>query len=113
METAVVARGILYHQPRLGSGSSERAEWLALLHALRVAREIGARDVVLIGDSLSVIHQVRGVARCRGAAERAALEAVRAQFGHFTRVRLRHVPRSRNLAGSALARMRDGAGGPV
>lgn len=113
METAVLARGTLYHQPRLGPGSSEWAEWLALLEALRVARRLGVGDVRLLGDCLSVINQANGVARCRTEVQRSGFEAFRAQVEHFARVRVGYVARSRNLAGIALDRMRDGAGGPV
>lgn len=113
METAVVARGRLHHRPLLGPGSSERAEWLGLLDALLVARRLGVEDVRLVGDCLSVIHQANGVARCRTAVQRSGFEAFQAEVGLFARVRVNYVARSRNLAGIALARMRDGAGGPV
>jgi ribonuclease HI len=110
METAVVARGALHHQPRLGPGSSEEAEWLALLHALRVARMLGVPNIILVGDSASVINQAKGVTTCRAAA---CLENYRDQLRHFAHVRLRQVPRTQNLAGIALARLRNGAGHPI
>lgn len=113
LETAVVAKGVLHHRHRIGSGTSEQAEWLALLDALRVAEEIGAADIILLGDSLSVIERARAAPAGRGERPHPDLLAFRERRARFARLRLRHVPRTQNLAGIALARMRDGAAGPV
>ena len=59
METAVVMRGVTEIRRGLGDGDCEQAEWLALLHALAVAQ--GQRDIILIGDALSVIRQARAM----------------------------------------------------
>jgi len=100
METAAVARGVIHVKTGLGIGGSEEAEWLALLHAVEIARDLGAEDVELLGDSCSVINQVAGTTKCRSA----HLETYRAATSTIGRVRLRYVPRSRNLAGIALAK---------
>lgn len=84
----------------LGSGSSGDAEWLALLFALEVARDAGARDALLLGDSASVIDQANGVARRHATAE------LQTQFlalvECFDRLRFRRIKRNQNLAGIAL-----------
>jgi ribonuclease HI len=103
MEIAAVARGITYRQDDIGHGRSEEAEWRALLHAVRIGIELGAEDVELVGDSRSVINQATGVAKCRGAGSQ-YLAAYRAAIVAIPRIRLRHVPRSKNLAGIALAK---------
>jgi ribonuclease HI len=99
MEVAAVARGLTYRKDDIGVGGNEEAEWLALLHAVEVAHDLGAEDVELLGDSRSVINQVAGIAKCRSAHLAAYLAAISA----IPRVRLRYVPRSKNLAGIALA----------
>lgn len=99
MEVAAVARGVTYRGDDIGIGGNEEAEWLALLHAVEVARDLGAEDVELLGDSRSVINQVAGIAKCRSR----NLETYRAAIAAIPRVRLRYVPRSKNLAGIALA----------
>lgn len=104
MEVAAVTRGIAYIRQDIGHGGSEKAEWLALLHAVGIAVELGAHDVELIGDSRSVIGQASGSLKCREAWRQKNLAAYRAAVSGFRRVRLRHVARSRNLAGIALAR---------
>ena len=105
MEVAAVARGVPYVRTDLGIGSSELSEWQALLHAVAVARTLGADDVELVGDSASVINQANGLTKCRDADMRQQLEAYRAAVAAFARVRLRQVKRSKNLAGIALARL--------
>lgn len=110
METAVVARGKLYHEPQLGHGSSGHAEWLALLHALRVARMLGETDIEVVGDSASVISQANGVTKSKSAEHRGCLAEFQDEACHFARLRVRHISRTKNLAGIALARMRNGAG---
>ena len=103
MEIAAVARGMTYRQDDIGHGRSEEAEWRALLHAVRIGIELGADEVELVGDSRSVIDQATGIAKCRGAALQ-YLAAYKAAVVAIPRVRLRHVRRSQNLAGIALAK---------
>lgn len=102
METAVVLRGVAEIRRGLGDGGNEQAEWLALLHALEIAAAQGLRDIILIGDSLSVIRQASGAQP--GNAQH--LDRFRALAQGFERVRLRHVGRSHNLAGTVLERAR-------
>ena len=97
----MVARGVTYFSAPLGHGSSGDAEWLALLYAVEVATSLGAADIILIGDSRMVIDPASG--RARPARNfRQHCEAYRAATLVFTRVRLRHIPRTQNLAGIAL-----------
>lgn len=99
MEAAVVAGGRTTILPDLGEGTSGDAEWLALIHALTVARALGLSNFVLLGDSADVVAKANGRVKCRGAAEH--LERFRA-LGPAPRVR--YVKRSQNLAGIALAK---------
>jgi ribonuclease HI len=104
LETATVLRGIAEIRTELGHGDNEDAEWSAALHALERARAAGLADILLLGDSLSVIRQATG----RQAARRPWLARFRAEAASFDRVRLRHVGRKQNLAGIALEAMRRG-----
>ena len=102
METAVVIGGVAHIERDLGPGTGMEAEWLALIHAADLARELGLTDPQFLGDSLAVVNQAKGDAKCRGAALR-HLEAFRALAPAAPRVR--HIKRSQNLAGIALARL--------
>jgi ribonuclease HI len=106
METAVVAAGITYHQPCAGTGTSLEAEWLALFQALEVAADLGVKDLVLIGDAADVIAKAAGRAPPRAKRERDYAARFEMAARGFDRVRLRHVKRTQNLAGIALARFR-------
>ena len=100
MHVAAVLRGVVHPRADLGEGSSGEAEWLALVHALEVALAAGEIDVLLLGDSASVIDQAKGVARRRLGPE------MEARFvglvGRFDRLRFRRIKRNQNLAGIAL-----------
>jgi ribonuclease HI len=103
MEVAVVSRGRTHIRTDLGHGDNNEAEWLALLHAVEIAKEVGATDVLLIGDSTLVVEQARG-RRCRSPHLQPYLDRFQIAVTGFSRVRLKQVPRSKNLAGIALAR---------
>lgn len=104
IETAVTAAGQAYCRTDHGHGDNNDAEWLALLDALRVARELGVRDVILIGDSAMVVDQASGTAPRIPPRFHAHLAQYHALAASFERVRVRKVRRSHNLAGIALAR---------
>ncbi len=105
IECAVVRKGIAHYRHDLGDGTNSDAEWLAVIHALEVAVRNGDRDITLLGDSMLVVTQAGGTARCRSE----ALEAHRLRFvelaAGFDRVRIRHIGRTQNLAGIALAKL--------
>nr|WP_243843315.1 reverse transcriptase-like protein [Sphingomonas vulcanisoli] len=103
MEIAAVARGVEYVRRGIGLGDSHQAEWLALLHAVDIAIEWGGEDVELIGDSVAVIRVATGKAKPR-AGDAHHLAAYRAAVAAIPRLRLRHILRSQNLAGIALAK---------
>jgi len=104
MEIAVATGGVAMVDRDIGIGSSLDAEWLALIAALRLARERGLEDFVLLGDAAAVVAQATGRVRARGAAA-VHLAAFRALAGAGPAPRIRHVGRAQNLAGIALARL--------
>ena len=106
METAVVARGVSYLNHDCGNGTSNDAEWLALVHAAELAISIGARHVVLLGDSAVVVGQANGVNKCRNAALRGHYENFVALRPRFERIRIKRISRYQNLAGIALTKAR-------
>ena len=106
METAVVIGGEAHIRQAIGTGDNNDAEWLALLHAAAIAVARGLDDVEFMGDSMLVIRQAAGDWKCRGDNLNRHLTAYRATAASIQRVRLRYVPRSKNLAGIALAKLR-------
>lgn len=104
IEIAVVIAGRALVRSDCGDGDNATAEWLALCWAAELAARAGVADVLFVGDSLSVVEQARGRWPCRNPAMRRHLDTFRASIAGIARVTLRHVPRSKNLAGIALAR---------
>ena len=102
MEIAVVVGGAAFITRDLGPGSSMEAEWRALIAALQLANARALGDVVLLGDAAAVIAQATGAVRCPPscAPQRAMFDAL----PRPTRLRLRYVKRTQNLAGIALQR---------
>jgi len=103
METAVAARGQIWHRPAIGHGTNDHAEWQALLDALEVAAMLGARDIRVLGDSAFVVGQATGKLKPR--TEFAPyLARYTALSSGFATVRIRLIARAQNLAGIALSR---------
>jgi len=86
----------------LGATTNNVAEYQALLLGLQTARELGAREVEVIGDSELIARQITGVYRVKRESLRAlhrnALESLR----EFERWSIRTVPRERNAGADAL-----------
>ena len=103
METAVVTGGAAVVVRNAGIGSSMDAEWLALIAALRLAQDLGLANFVLLGDAAAVVAQANGAVRARGGAAN-HLAAFQALVGDGPIPHVRHIKRTQNLAGIALAR---------
>jgi ribonuclease HI len=86
----------------LGSTTNNVAEYQGLLLGLQVARELGASEVDVVGDSELIAKQVTGAYRVKHESlkplHRAALQAL-AQFQTWS---IRTVPRERNAHADAL-----------
>ena len=86
----------------LGTATNNVAEYRALLLGLACARELGASEVELIGDSELIAKQVQGLYKVKHEAmrplHRQAMEALRG----FRRWSIRTVPRAQNAEADAL-----------
>jgi ribonuclease HI len=86
----------------LGTATNNVAEYRALLLGLARARELGASEIEVVGDSELIAKQVQGVYKVRHEAMRALyLEAMQA-FRGFERWSIRTVPRAQNAEADAL-----------
>ena len=86
----------------LGPVTNNVAEYRALLLGLERARELGAREVEVVGDSELIAKQVRGLYKVKHEAMRPLhAEALRA-LGAFERWSIRTVPRAQNAHADAL-----------
>jgi ribonuclease HI len=86
----------------LGTATNNVAEYRALLLGLQRARELGASEVEVVGDSELICKQVQGIYKVRKddlrPLHREAVEAMRA----FEHASMRTVPREQNARADAL-----------
>jgi ribonuclease HI len=86
----------------IGETTNNVAEYRALLRGLARARELGAREVEVIGDSELVAKQVTGQYKVKHAGLKPLhADALRA-LADFDAWRVRTVPRAQNAAADAL-----------
>jgi ribonuclease HI len=86
----------------IGTATNNVAEYRALLLGIELAREHGAAEVELIGDSELIVKQVKGEYRVKDAGLRPLHAQVRAALEGFDRWSIRHVRREQNAAADAL-----------
>lgn len=103
MEAAVVIRGVEHIFDNLGAGTSNDAEWLALIRALELSQSQGLNDTVLIGDALTIIRQANS-ALANGYAANGHAATFLALANQARPARIRWIKREQNLAGIALQR---------
>jgi phosphoribosyl 1,2-cyclic phosphate phosphodiesterase len=87
----------------LGRQTNNVAEWTAVVHALDLAAELGAEEVLLLLDSMLVVEQLRGRWRVKDAKLAPLHDEAIAGLRRFRRWSARHVPRSENATADALA----------
>ena len=86
----------------IGRATNNVAEYRALLLGIERARELGASEVELIGDSELVVKQVKGEYKVKDAGLRPLHAEVRSALQAFERWSIRHVRREHNAAADAL-----------
>ena len=86
----------------IGRATNNVAEYRALLLGIELARELGAVEVELVGDSELIVRQVKGEYRVKDASLRELHAEVRAALGELERWSIRHVRREQNAAADAL-----------
>ena len=90
------------HAELLGATTNNVAEYRALLLGLRQAREWGATDVEVVGDSELIAKQLQGLYKVRKEDLRPLHEPARALMSQFERFSIRTVPRAQNARADAL-----------
>jgi ribonuclease HI len=86
----------------IGATTNNVAEYRALLLGIERARELGADEVELIGDSELVVRQVRGEYRVKDAGLRPLHAEVLEALAPFRTWSIRHVRREENAAADRL-----------
>jgi ribonuclease HI len=90
------------HALLLGHTTNNVAEYRALLLGLEHAREFGADDVEVIGDSELIAKQVLGQYKVKNAALKSLHGEALASVARFAHWSIRTVPRAQNAEADAL-----------
>jgi ribonuclease HI len=90
------------HTQLLGAVTNNVAEYRALLLGLERARELGASEIEVIGDSELIAKQVRGIYKVKHEAMKPLHSEAKAALKQFERWSIRTVPRARNAHADAL-----------
>ncbi len=90
------------HAELLGPATNNVAEYRALLLGLRRARELGASEVEVVGDSELIAKQVLGEYKVKNEALRPLHREAKAALRDFERWSIRTVPRAQNADADAL-----------
>lgn len=102
IEAAVVMRGVAHYFDDLGCGTSQDAEWLALIRGLELAQAAGIRDIELVGDARHVIGRAQSVLET-GHAVSHYEDRLNLLLAKGRPARIRWIKREQNLAGIMLA----------
>ncbi len=90
------------HVQLLGTVTNNVAEYRALLLGLEQARELGASEIEVVGDSELIAKQVRGIYKVKHEAMKPLHREALAALKDFERWSIRTVPRAQNAHADAL-----------
>ena len=81
----------------IGPATNNVAEYRALVLGVALARELGALEVELVGDSELIVRQVKGEYKVKDTDLRGLHAQVRDALSDFERWSIRHVRREQNV----------------
>jgi ribonuclease HI len=87
---------------RIGRATNNVAEYRAVLLGIDLARELGARELELVGDSELVVRQIKGEYKVKQPGLKPLRAEVRDALEGFDRWSIRHVRREDNAAADLL-----------
>jgi ribonuclease HI len=87
---------------RLGTATNNVAEYRAVLLGIDLARELGASELELVGDSELVVRQIRGEYKVKDLGLKPLRDKVQAALEGFDEWSIRHVRREDNAAADLL-----------
>ena len=90
------------HAQLLGTATNNVAEYRALLLGLERARELGATEIEVVGDSELIAKQVKGLYKVKHQAMKSLHGEAMAALAEFERWSIRTVPRADNARADTL-----------
>jgi ribonuclease HI len=93
---------LLERSETIGEATNNVAEYRAVMLGAELARELGANEVEMIGDSALIAHQLRGEWKVKEAHLRALRDAAREALDRVGEWSIRNVPRAQNAEADRL-----------
>jgi ribonuclease HI len=93
---------LLERSETIGEATNNVAEYRAVMLGAELARELGANEVEMIGDSALIAHQLRGEWKVKEAHLRALRDAAREVLERVGEWSIRNVPRAQNAEADRL-----------
>ncbi|XP_052182038.1 uncharacterized protein LOC127794822 [Diospyros lotus] len=87
------------------NASNNEAEYEALIAGLRLAEQMGVRDLEVYSDSNLIVQQVTGEFKARKDVMAQYLAIAKDLMARFQTVKINHVPRAQNAVPDALSRI--------
>jgi len=87
----------------LGTGTNNRAEYMALIMALTAARKLGAKSVHVYADSELVVRQISGRYRVKSPLLQPLYREAKGLLLSFAGFKISHIPRALNSEADGLA----------
>jgi ribonuclease HI len=87
----------------LGIQTNNFAEYTAVLRALELAKENGAKEIHLRSDSELMIRQMTGIYKVKSPVIKPLFDACKDLLKHFNSVKFEHVRREQNTVADELA----------
>lgn len=89
----------------VNEGSNNRAEYLALLEALRMVVADKLEDVLVLSDSKLIVNQINGEYACRDKTLKLFRDRAKTYIKCIPKFRINLIPRSENKEADKLANM--------
>jgi len=97
------------HFENIGHGTNNRAEYMALLRSIDLARELGASELEVRSDSLLVVSQVNGLYKIKNTDIKSFVKDIQDRLKESSLIfKIVHIPREKNKAADKLSK--KGAG---
>ncbi|KAK1628982.1 hypothetical protein QYE76_003297 [Lolium multiflorum] len=106
--TKVIGLVIVVERQEEGHDYKQYGEYEALLHVLRIAKEIGIKHIIYCGDSDLVAQQVGGTWNARNSVMAAYRDEVDEIAKHFLGYEVKYVRRDDNAAADMLSKLGSG-----
>lgn len=87
----------------IGLGTNNEAEYIAVLHAIKEAKKLGATSITLFLDSELIVRQLQGIYKVKSVNLKKYYREITSLLGDFKAVSIQHVQRSLNSEADSLA----------